>query len=160
MILGMSPLTFLHVLISLVAIVAGLAALLAMLGGRYLPVTTGIFLAFTVLTSITGLPIKAPDVTPAQIVGWISLAVLIVALVALYGLRLQGAWRPVYVVTAIVALWLNCFVLIVQAFQKIGPLHMLAPNGSEPAFQIAQGVTLLVFLAAGWIALRRFRPVV
>jgi len=160
MILGMSPLTFLHVLISLVAIVAGLAALLAMLGGRYLPVTTGIFLAFTVLTSITGLPIKAPDVTPAQIVGWISLAVLIVALVALYGLRLQGAWRPVYVVTAIVALWLNCFVLIVQAFQKIGPLHMLAPNGSEPAFQIAQGVTLLVFLAAGWIALRRFRPAV
>jgi hypothetical protein len=100
----------------------------------------------------------AATVTPAQIVGGISLATLVGALVALYGFHLRGAWRWIYVVTAVLALYLNIFVGVVQAFQKVPFLHTLAPNGSEPPFVIAQTITLLIFVVLGILAVRRFHP--
>lgn len=161
MILGLSVAAFttLHVVISLVGIATGIVVLLAMLANRHLGAWTAVFLATTVATSVTGFffPLKA--VGPPHIVGAISLVVLAVALYALYGAKLAGIWRVTYVVTAVAALYLNCFVGVVQAFLKLGPLHALAPAGTEPPFVAAQGATLVLFVVLGWLAVRRYRPV-
>jgi hypothetical protein len=158
--LATDPLTLGHVAITLVGIVSGLALLAAMVRGQDPGRWTAIFLLFTVLTSVTGFffPNPTGKLTPAQTVGAISLADLAVALFALYGQRLAGIWRPVYVVTATLALYLNCFVLVVQSFLKIPPLHALAPSGGGPVFGAAQGAVLLGFLLAGWLATKHFRP--
>jgi hypothetical protein len=148
MILGMSVETFttLHVVISLLAIVAGLVVLVAMAGGRHLSATTGFFF-------------HSKAIGPPHIFGVISLVALAISLGALYGRKLHGVWRPAYVVTAVLSLYLNCVVLVVQSFQKIPALNALAPKGSEPPFLIAQGVTLLVIGYLAFLALRRYRPV-
>jgi hypothetical protein len=160
MILGMSIETFtlLHVVISLVAIAAGLVVLGGMLSGRRLPALTALFLATTVLTSVTGFLFPITAFTPALAVGALSLALLAAALLSLYVFGLTGAWRPVYVVTAIAALYLNVFVGVVQAFQKLSFLQPLAPTQSEPPFLIAQAAVLIAFLVAGTLALMRFHP--
>jgi len=160
MILGLSIAAFtqLHVAISLIAIVTGLIVLYGMLSGQRMPGWTALFLITTVLTSVTGFMFPAVAVTPAAIFGVISLAVLAVALLALYVFHANGAWRWIYVVTAVLALYLNVFVLVVQAFQKISFLHPLAPTGSEPPFLVAQTVVLLIFLGLGFLAVRRFHP--
>lgn len=159
MILGMSfeAFTTLHVALSLVGIASGIVVLLAMVRGSHLPGMAALFLATTVLTSVTGFLFPLPEMTPAQIVGFISLAALAVALAALYIFQLNGAWRWIYVVTAVFALYLNAFVGVVQAFQKQPPLQALAPTQTEPPFIIAQGVTLLVFLVLGFLGVRRFQ---
>ena len=161
MILGLSleAFTLLHTLVSLVAIASGLAVLYGMLRSRRLPRLTSLFLSTTVLTSVTGFMFPSGAITPAAIVGIISLVVLAFALLALYAFRLSGAWRWIYVVSAVLALYLNAFVLVVQAFQKVGFLHALAPNGSEPAFVVVQSVVLLIFAWLGYQAVWNFRPV-
>jgi K+-transporting ATPase A subunit len=160
MILGMSVETFtaLHVVISLVAIAAGLVVAFGMLTNRRLDGWTALFLATTIATSVTGFFFHSKAFGPPHVVGVISLVVLAVALLALYGRHLAGFWRPTYVVTAILALYLNCFVAVVQAFQKVAFLHPLAPNGSEPPFLVAQGATLLIFLILGALGVRLFHP--
>ena len=168
MILGMSLTTFtqLHVIISLIAIVSGIVTALGMLGAKRLPGTTALFLIMTVLTSVTGFmfdtPAAAPRVIgsldPAKVIGLISLIVLALALLALYSYKLAGAWRGTYVVCAAIALYLNCFVLVVQSFQKIPFLHALAPTQKEPPFAVAQGMLLIVAIGLGVAAFRKFRP--
>ena len=160
MILGMSLPTFtlLHVVISLVAIVAGMVVVLGMLGSNRLAGWTAFFLATTVLTSATGFLFLFTRLLPSHIVGIISLVVLAIAIIALYFCRLTGAWRWIYIASAVLALYLNVFVLVVQAFQKISFLKPLAPTQSEPPFIAAQGVTLLIFIALGVLALRSFHP--
>ena len=159
MILGLSIAAFtqLHTLISLIGIAAGLVFLIALLRGRWLSGWNLWFLIFTILTSVTGFPflLVRPTIGPPHIVGVISLVDLVIALIALYQFRRVGIWRPIYTVTAVFAIYLNCFVLVVQAFQKIPFLHPLAPTGSEPSFAIAQGLVLIVFLIAGIVAVRR-----
>jgi len=115
-----------------------------------------LFLATTVLTSVTGFLFHFTSFGPPEIVGAISLVILAIALVALYPSHLAGVWRPVYVVTAVLAFYLNVFVLVVQGFQKVGVLHALAPTGSEPPFLVAQAVVLVAFVALGYLAVRRF----
>jgi hypothetical protein len=161
MILGMSvgAFTTLHVIISLVAIAAGLIVLVAMAGNRHLGAMTGIFLLTTILTSITGFFFPLKTIGPPHIFGVISLVALAVSLVALYGRKLAGIWRPAYVVTAVLSLYLNCVVLVVQSFQKIPSLNAFAPTGSEPPFMAAQGVTLLIIGYLGFLAIRRYRPI-
>jgi hypothetical protein len=154
--LATDPLTLVHLGISLAAILTGLPVLGAMLKGK-VPITlTGIFLALTVLTSVTGFFFHNTTITPAMIVGAISLVVLAVALFALYGQHLAGHWRMVFVITATLALYLNVFVLVVQAFIKIPALHALAPSipPSGPIFGAVQGLVLIGFLLAGWRAVR------
>jgi hypothetical protein len=129
-----------------------------MLGAQRMPGWTARVLATTLLTSVTGFMFPSTTVTPAAIFGAISLAVLAVALLALYVFQANGAWRWIYVVTALFALYLNVFVLVVQAFQKIAFLHPLAPNGSEPPFLVAQTIVLLTFLWLGFGAVRKFHP--
>lgn len=160
MIFGMSLATYttLHTILSLIGIAAGLIALFGMLGGRLLKGWTWLFLFTTVLTSVTGYGFPVTGVMPSHIFGAISLLVLAVALYALYGKRLSGKWRWIYVVTAVMALYLNSFVGVVQAFLKIPQLQALAPMQSEPPFQIAQLATLLIFLVCGFLAIRKFHP--
>ena len=160
MIIGLSihDFTLLHVAITLVAIASGLIVLFGMLGAHRLPGWTALFLVTTILTSVTGFMFPINGFTPALAVGAISLLILVIALLALYGKHLAGAWRWIYVATAVTALWFNVFVLIVQSFQKIPVLQTLAPTQSEPPFLIAQGVALAVFLVLGILAALRFRP--
>ncbi|MDB5423024.1 MAG: hypothetical protein JWQ29_440 [Phenylobacterium sp.] len=160
MILGMSvgAFTTLHVIISLVAIAAGLALLPAMFGNRRADGLTAVFLATTVLTSVTGFFFHSKAIGPPHIVGVISLVVLAAALFALYVGKLAGVWRPVYVISAVVALYLNCFVGVVQAFQKVAFLNAFAPKGTEPPFALAQGATLILFVIAGVLAVRKYHP--
>jgi hypothetical protein len=161
MILGLSvaEFTILHAAISLIGILAGLVALFAMIANRRLNAVTALFLATTVLTSVTGFLFHSKMIGPPHIVGGISLVVLAIACFALYGRRMTGVWRPVYVTTAVIALYLNCFVGVVQAFDKLAVLHPLAPTGKEPPFAIAEGVTLVLFVFLGYLAVRNYRPV-
>ncbi|MBS0331577.1 MAG: hypothetical protein JSS35_02295 [Proteobacteria bacterium] len=161
MILGLSVAAFtkLHVVISLIAILSGLVVLLAMIANRRLNAVTALFLFTTVLTSAGGFLFHSRAIGPPHVVGAISLVDLAVALWALYGRGLADVWRPVYVITATAALYLNVFVLIVQAFAKLPALHALAPKGAEPPFAIAQGIALVVFVLLGYLATRRYRPI-
>lgn len=145
-----------HVVLSVVALMAGVPVMIGLATSKRLGSWTALFLLTTVLTSATGFLLPAPGFLPSHAVGILSLAVLLIAILARYAFHLVGAWRWIYVVTAVIAFWFNAFVGIVQAFQKIGPLHVLAPGGSEPAFQIAQGVALLAFVAIGFLGVRRF----
>jgi hypothetical protein len=160
MILGLSvgAFTALHVIVSLVGIAAGLVVVWAMLANRRADTWTAVFLATTVLTSVTGFFFHSKAIGPPHVVGVISLAILAAVLVALYGRHLVGAWRPVYIVGAVAALYLNCFVGVVQAFQKLSFLRPLAPTGSEPPFLVAQAATLVLFGLLGVAALQRYRP--
>jgi len=160
MVFGMSleAYTVVHTILSLIGIAAGLIALAGMLGGKLLKTWTWIFLFTTILTSVTGFGFPVTGLMPSHIFGAISLVVLAIALYALYGRKLSGAWRWIYVVTALIALYLNSFVGVVQAFQKLPPLQPLAPARSEPPFQIAQLALLLVFIVLGFLAVRKFHP--
>ncbi len=156
--LSMSLFTQVHVALSLVGIVAGIAAVLAHLAGRLAPAWTALFLATTALTVATGFAFPTGGLTPAQIFGIIATPALLLAAYALYARRLAGPWRPAYVVAAVFALYLNCFVLIAQSFQKLPPLQALAPTQSEAPFLVAQLVLLVLALAAGTRVWRRLRP--
>jgi len=165
MILGMSLSTFVtvHVIISLIGIVAGIIVMIGLLGSNRMPGLTAIFLLFTILTSATGFlipPLLSEKLLPSHIVGILSLVLLAIACVAVYGMKLSGAWRSVYVVTAMTSLYLNVFVLIIQAFLKVPALHALAPSvpPSEPPFAIVQGIVLVFFVIVIIGAVRRFRP--
>ena len=157
--LSLSALTTLHVVISLIAIVAGLIVMFGMLGTNKSPGLTAIFLLFTILTSATGFPFPFEGFKPSYVIAGLSLVLLLIACIALYGMKLSGAWRSIYVVTAITSLYLNVFVLVIQSFLKIGPLHALAPSvpPSEPPFAVTQGVVLVLFVIAIIAAVRRFR---
>src|SRR4051812_26571500 len=144
MVLGMSLATFtlVHVMISLVGIAAGIFVLIGLLGSKMMPGWTAVFLLFTILTSATGFLFPFEKLLPSHMIGILSLVLLAIACFALYGQRLSGAWRWVYVLTAMISLYLNVFVLVIQSFLKIGPLHALAPSvpPSEPPFAVVQGV--------------------
>jgi len=162
MILGMSLSTFtmVHVIISLIAIVSGIIVMFGLLGCRRMPGLTAIFLLFTILTSATGFLFPFEKLLPSHMIGILSLVLLAIACFALYGTKLSGAWRWVYVVTAMISLYLNVFVLIIQAFLKVPALHALAPSvpPSEPPFAILQGIVLVFFVIVIIGAVRRFRP--
>ncbi|MBN9006945.1 MAG: hypothetical protein J0H40_16205 [Rhizobiales bacterium] len=164
MVFGMSlaAFTLLHVAISLIGIVSGLVVMFGLLSSDRRPGWTALFLITTILTSVTGFGFPFTKLLPSHVVGIISLALLAVAVIALYVGRLSGAWRWIYVVTAMTSLYLNIFVLVIQGFLKIGPLHALAPSNppSGPPFAIVQGVVLVLFIAIVIGAVRKFRPLV
>ena len=161
MILGMSIGTFtlLHVIISLVGIATGLVVAAGLCNGKRLNGWTGVFLVTTVLTSATGFLFPGTGFDPARVVGVISLVVLAVAILAFYTYHVAGAWRWIYVTTALIALYLNCFVAVVQSFQKIPALHALAPKGTEAPFVAAQATLMLAFIIVGIVSVKRFHPV-
>jgi len=159
MTLGMSLETFtlVHVIISLIAIVSGLIALFGMIAGKRLDAMNGLFLTTTVLTSVTGFGFPIHSVTPAVILGILSLIVLAIALFARYARHLAAGWRRTYVITASIALYFNCFVLVVQSFMKVPVLHAVAPTQKEPPFAIAQLIVLVLFVVLSIVAAKKFR---
>jgi hypothetical protein len=159
MILGMSlpTLTLVHVILSLIGIVAGLLVVYGLLQGELWAGWTHLFLLTTVLTSATGYLFPVSHVMPSHIVGAISLVLLAIAMVALYGRLLAGGWRRTFVICSVAALYLNVFVLVVQAFLKVPALHALAPKGSEPPFAVVQLIVLAAFVGLGIKAAKRFR---
>ncbi len=150
--------TIIHVLISLVGIFTGLIVLFGLLAGKRLDGWTRWFLITTVLTSVTGFFFPFHGFTPAITLGIMSLIVLAVAIFARYPRQLAGAWRWIYVVTAVITLYLNVFVGIVQAFEKIPALKAIAPTQTEPPFQLTQLVVLVLFVLITIVAAIRFRP--
>jgi hypothetical protein len=159
--LSLSAFTTLHVVISLIAIVAGLIVMFGMLDPYHPGGLTGIFLLFTILTSVTGFMFPFNGITPAILVGILSVVLLAIACIALYAMKAAGPWRWIYAVTALASLYLNVFVLVVQGFLKVPALHELAPGNppNGPAFMVAQGVALLFFVVMIIGAVRRFKPV-
>ncbi len=160
MVLGLSLEAFLllHVVISMIGIFAGFVVLGGMYASHKLPVWTAIFLLTTILTSVTGFLFPITAFTPALAVGVLSMVILLVALLALYVYRLAGWWRPIYVATALAALYLNFFVFIVQSFQKVTFLQHLAPTQAEPPFVTTQVIVLASFVVMGVLALWTFHP--
>jgi hypothetical protein len=160
-ILGVSTSAFttFHVVLSLIGIASGLVVLLEMIRGRQSAALTAVFLATTVLTSVTGFPIPPFGLDPPRVFGIISLVLLAFAVAALYVFRLARHWRWIYAATATAALYLNCFVAVVQTFQKVGVFNALAPTQTEPPFAIAQIAVLAIFVALGVLAVRKFHPV-
>jgi hypothetical protein len=153
----MTAFTLVHVVISLIGIGSGFVVLWGLLAAKRLDGWTALFLASTVATSVTGFPLPADHFMPSHAIGLISLALLAVAIVARYARHLRGAWRWIYVVTAMISFYLNVFVLVFQLFLKVPALKALAPTQSEPPFQISQLVVLALFVAATIAAVRRFR---
>jgi hypothetical protein len=153
----MALFTVIHVLISLVGILAGFVVVFGLIAGRRLDGWTGVFLATTVATSLTGFGFPTERLLPSHIVGIVSLVVLAATIFARYSRRLQGLWGTSYVVGAVLSLYLNFFVLVVQAFLKIPTLKTLAPTQAETPFKLTQAVVFTLFLALGSFAVVRFR---
>lgn len=158
MILGMSTstLTLIHVLLSLAGIGSGFIVVYGLLTGKRLDGWTAIFLATTALTSLTGFLFPVEHLLPSHIVGIISLVVLGGAIVARYALHLANAWRWIYVVSAVLALYLNSFVAVVQSFLKVPALKALAPTQKEPPFLVAQLAVMAIFIVLGILSVKRF----
>src|SRR6202158_1505135 len=157
MIFGMTTFTFVHVVLSLIGIFSGLIVMFGLFAAKRLDGWTALFLVTTVLTSVTGFFFPFHGFLPSHGVGIISLLVLAVAIFARYGRHLAGAWRRTYAITAMIALYLNVFVLIVQVFRRVPALNAMAPTQSEPPFKIAQLAVLLVFVALTIVAAIRSR---
>ncbi|MGA2350584.1 MAG: hypothetical protein ABSF70_09155 [Terracidiphilus sp.] len=159
MIFGLSLTTFtlLHVVLSLVGIVAGLIAIFGLISGKLLPGWTAIYLLTTILTSLTGFLFPFKGVTPGIVLGILSIFALLPAIIALYGRRLSGRWRGTFVITACLALYFNVFVLFAQLFAKVPELKAIAPTPASPAFGITQSIVTAVFAVLTFLAFRRFR---
>lgn len=157
MILGMTPAVLFHVVLSLVGIGSGLVVLYGLVASKRLSGWTAVFLATTLATTVTGFLLPFVRFLPSHATGIVSLLVLAATIPALYVFRLAGRWRKVYVIGAVLALYLNVFVLVVQLFLKVPALKAIAPTQSDPPFAIAQGIVLVLFVGLGIAAVRRFR---
>jgi hypothetical protein len=161
MVLGMSlhAFTVLHVVICLIELFAGVVVVLELLAGRRSRLT-GLFLITAALTTLTGFLFPFHGMTPGIVLGFVSLPFMLLAAIALYSGKARGVWRPVYVLSTLILLYLDAFVGVVQSFMKIAALHALAPTGKEAPFVVVQGVVLLLFIVAGFLALKRFHPAI
>jgi small-conductance mechanosensitive channel len=159
MIFGSPAFTLFHVALSLVGIVTGLVVVRGLIRNDPLDGWTLWFLVTTTATTLTGFLFPFKGFTPAIGTGIVSTLVLAATIPARYAFHLAGAWRRIYVIGAVISLYLNCFVLVVQAFLKVPALHALAPEGKEPPFAIAQGIVLVLAVVSGYLAARRFQPV-
>jgi hypothetical protein len=155
--LSLEAFTRLHVALSLVGIVSGLIVLFGLIARRRLAGWTALFLVTTILTSVTGFGFPFDHLLPSHKIGIVSLVVLAITVVARYALGMVGAWRVIYVIGAALALYLNGFVGVVQAFLKIPALSRLAPNQTEAPFVIAQLAVLALVIVLTVVAARRFR---
>lgn len=159
--LGMSLQTFtlFHVIICLIGIASGFVVVIGFLTAKRFNLSTAIFFITNIATSVTGFMFPFTGLKPSYVVGTLALIVLVIGLVARYSKGMAGGWRATYVITSIIALYFNVFVLVVQSFEKVSSLHALAPTQSEPPFAIAQGIVLVLFIVLGVLSVKRFRPV-
>jgi hypothetical protein len=166
MIAGMTTevFTLVHVVITLIAIASGIVVVFGMIGSHRLGKLTALFLLMTLLTSVTGFMFPFHGPTPAFILGIIAMVVLAICLIARYVKHLYGHWRWIYAITAVISLYLNVFVLIVQTFEKVKLVNPAAPTVGPPfaepqnfQFAVAQGAALVIFVMLGLIAAIKFR---
>ena len=150
--------TIIHTLISLIAIFTGIVVVFGMLAGAQLNGWTKWFLITAVATTVTGFFFPFHGFTPAIGLGIISLPFLALTIYARYSKRLGGAWRWIYAIDAVICLYFNLFVLVVQLFEKVPALHAMAPTQTEPPFKFTQLVVLTLFVLLGIVAAIRFRP--
>ena len=156
--LSLENFTILHTAISLIQLVSGLVVVWGLTTSRSSSTWTAIYLVSAVLTCVTGFMFPVSAFLPSHAVGILSLILLALAVIALYGKHLAGAWRWVYAVSIVISVYFSAFVTVVQSFLKVPSLHALAPAGSEPPFSITQGVVLVLFVVAGIGAVRKFHP--
>ncbi|MBI3530605.1 MAG: hypothetical protein HY067_21880 [Betaproteobacteria bacterium] len=157
MIIDLLTFTLIHVVLSLVGIIAGLVVVGGLMAGVRFDGWTVVYLVTTVLTNVTGFGFPFATLLPSHIVGGISLVVLLAAIATRYWKHLAGAWRGVFVVSTVVALYLNVFVLVAQLFQKIPALIAIAPTQKAPAFVVTHLIVLALFVVLGMAAVRGFR---
>lgn len=157
-IIGIHTFIMIHVVLSLIGIFSGFIVVSGMLRNKLLEGWTVLFLASTVLTSMTSLYFRVPFFSTTIAVAIISLIVLAVAILALYGYRLAGPWRWSFVMGAVLALYLNVFLAVAQLFKKVQLLRSMAPTLSEPPFYAVQLVVMIIFIMIGARALRSFHP--
>lgn len=154
----MTPFTLVHVALSLIGILSGLIVAFGMLAAKRLDGMTVIFLVTTVLTSVTGFFFPFHGITPGIVIGILSMIVLAIAIFARYSRQLAGHWRGTYVITAMIALYFNCFILIVQLFEKVPALHAIDPTQSGPPFKLTQLTVLVLFVVFTIATTLKFRP--
>jgi hypothetical protein len=157
MIVGLPMFTLIHVVICVIAMIAGLVVVGGMFANARLEGWTKLFLTTTVLVSVTGFGFPFTRVLPPHIVGALSLVILAVCIYARYAKRMEGSWRAVYVVTAVAALYLNVFVLVTQLFTKTPPIAQIASTPQDAPFAITQALVLLLFIWIGRMAVRAFQ---
>jgi hypothetical protein len=150
--------TIIHTLISLIAIFTGLIVVFGMIGGKRLDGWTKWFLITAVLTTATGFFFPFHGVTPAIILGMITVPVLAITIYARCSRQFAGAWRWIYAVGAVMSLYFNLFVLVVQLFEKVPALHAIAPTQTESPFKLTQLSVLIVSILLGIVAVVRFHP--
>ncbi len=158
MVFGISLMTFtyLHVALSLIGIGAGLTVVIGMINRRRLVAVTALFLITTALTSLTGFLFPFKGMTPGIVIGILSIIALVLAVLARRRVQTSDVWRGTYVITSVLALFFNFFVLIVQSFRNISTLHALAPTQTELPFKVAQLAALVLFGVLGTLAFRKF----
>jgi hypothetical protein len=154
--LGLEIFTIFHVVLSLIGILAGFVVVYGLLTANLLDGWTKAFLWTTVLTSVTGYFFPFHKLLPSHTVGVVSLVILALCIYSRYGRKLAGGWNRTYAITAVIALYLNVFVLVAQLFQKVPALKALAPTQTEAPFLIAQTVVLLAFVVIGIFSATRF----
>lgn len=155
--LGLTIFTAVHVLLSLIGILAGFVVVYGLITAKRMDGWTATFLWTTILTSVTGFLFPFHKLLPSHILGILSLIVLAIAVFARYRRRLAGGWNRAYAIAAVIALYFNVFVLIAQLFQKVPALKALAPTQSEQPFKIAQLAVLIIFVVIGILSAVRFR---
>src|SRR2546430_538474 len=150
--------TIIHTLISLVAIFTGFVVLFGLLAGNRLDGWTKWFLITALATTVTGFFFPFQGMTPAIKLGIISSVVLVVTIYARYAKHLAGAWRWIYAVGAVLTLYFNVFVGIVQSFEKIPALNAMAPTQTEQPLKLTQLSVLGLIILLGFVGAIRFRP--
>jgi hypothetical protein len=154
MLVDLKVYTLIHVVVSVLGILSGLVVVGGLISGRRLTMMIHAFLVTTLITAVSGFGFPFSGITPAHIVGVVSLLTLGGAFVAIYGKKLRGGWHQVFVVLAVISLYLNVFVLFAQLLQKTPALAALAPAPSSPAFAATQGIVLAIFVLLGRAALK------
>ncbi len=157
MILGMTPYTFVHTLISLIALAAGFVVMFGLFRSMPRGAWTALFFVTAIATSVTGFGFASASFGASHWIGVISLIVLAVAVLARYAFHYAGRWRALYAIGTMLAFYFLVFVTVAQLFQKVPALAALAPTLTEPPFAYAQAGVLLVFIALTVLAVVRFR---
>lgn len=155
MALPLLPLLLAHSAISLLAIPAGLVVVAGLLRGRDRVRMATVFLLLAFVTSASGFLFPFFALLPSHVIGVAALLVLALLLPARRRLAASAGWRRIYALGMVASLYFIVFVAIAQGFDKIPALHALAPTQSAPAFRMAQGAMLVLFIILGTLALRR-----
>lgn len=155
---GIAGLTLFHVIVSLIAIAAGIVLAHGLITRKRYDRWTLIFMLTTAVTVLTGFVFPYNGFTPGIGVGIICVLIFIPTALARYRFGMAGIWRLVFIVGALALFYFNCLVFVVQSFQKIPPLNALAPTGGEPIIGVVQAVVFIAFLIVGFFSVRRFRP--